>query len=83
MNGQFTNQFNISLMSLKHLLRFAKQLTIRFMNKIIIFKLIHWPFKFKGYYQNLYKYAVLLTKAWSKNLTRNQINIFLILIRLT
>lgn len=49
MNGQFANQFNISLMSLKHLLRFAKQLTIRFINLIIIFKLIHWPFKFKGY----------------------------------
>lgn len=70
-------------MSLNHLLRFAKQLTIQFytciMNLIIILKLISWPLKYfvlRDHQQNLYKYAELLRKSWSKNLTCNQINFF-------
>lgn len=75
---------NISLMSFNHLLRFAKttdhsvyKFNIHFLNNFLTIEMLC----LKDYQQNLY--AELLSKAWSKNLTCNQINISLILMRLT
>lgn len=86
MNGQFngkyfTNEFYSSLKICQTTDHSVYEFNIHFLNtsNFLTIEMLC----IKDYQQNLYKYAELLSKAWSKNLTCNQINISLILMRLT